>query len=79
MKRILLIVLGISLSFLSLYSQEKQSPLVFSLELSSKYMWRGIEYGTAPVVFPMLSCNYKAYTLWELMRLTALIRRWIWG
>ena len=66
MKRILLIVLGISLSFLSLYSQEKQSPLVFSLELSSKYMWRGIEYGTAPVVFPMLSCNYKGFSIYAL-------------
>lgn len=30
-----------------------------SLELTTKYMWRGIEYGTSPVVFPMLSYDYK--------------------
>lgn len=66
MKRIILIVLGISLSFLSLHSQEKQSPFAFSLELSSKYMWRGIEYGTAPVAFPMLSYNYKGFSAYAL-------------
>jgi len=26
----------------------KESPFSASLELSTKYMWRGIEYGTAP-------------------------------
>lgn len=30
----------------------KESPFSASLELSTKYMWRGIEYGTAPTVFP---------------------------
>lgn len=29
----------------------KDSPFSASLELSTKYMWRGIEYGTAPTVF----------------------------
>lgn len=29
----------------------KESPFSASLELSTKYMWRGIEYGTAPTVF----------------------------
>lgn len=32
----------------------KESPFSASLELSTKYMWRGIEYGTAPTVFPMI-------------------------
>ena len=27
---------------------QKKSPFSASLELSTKYMWRGIEYGTAP-------------------------------
>ena len=30
------------------------SPFSASLELTTKYMWRGIEYGTAPTVFPMI-------------------------
>lgn len=34
------------------------SPFHLSVELTSKYMWRGIEYGTSPVVFPML--NYQS-------------------
>lgn len=39
----------------------KKSHFDLSLELSSKYMWRGLEYGNAPVVFPMLSYNYKGF------------------
>lgn len=35
----------------------KDSPFSASLELSTKYMWRGIEYGTAPTVFPMIGYN----------------------
>lgn len=66
MKRIFLIMLGIALSFLSLHSQEKRSPFAFSLELASKYMWRGIEYGTAPVIFPMLSYSYKGFSVYAL-------------
>lgn len=37
----------------------KESPFSASLELSTKYMWRGIEYGTAPTVFPMI--GYTAH------------------
>lgn len=40
----------------------KDSNFNFSLELSSKYMWRGIEYGDAPVAFPSLSYTYKGFT-----------------
>ena len=31
--------------------EEKSSPFSVSLELTSKYMWRGIEYGNSPVIF----------------------------
>jgi len=37
------------------------SPFSASLELSTKYMWRGIEYGTAPTVFPMISYNTHGF------------------
>lgn len=65
MKRVFLALVFI-LSFHFLYSQERQSPFSASLELSSKYMWRGIEYGTAPVVFPMLSYTYKGFSVYAL-------------
>lgn len=34
---------------------EKSSPFGASVELSSKYLWRGQEYGEAPTIFPTLS------------------------
>ena len=37
------------------------SPFSASLELSTKYMWRGIEYGTAPTVFPMIGYNTHGF------------------
>lgn len=37
------------------------SPFSASLELTTKYMWRGIEYGTAPTVFPMIGYCYKDF------------------
>lgn len=61
MKRIIVIILSTIFTCLFSFSQEKTSPFGISLELSSKYMWRGIEYGDAPVVFPMLSYNYKGF------------------
>ena len=39
----------------------KESPFSASLELSTKYMWRGIEYGTAPTVFPMIGYNTDGF------------------
>lgn len=39
----------------------KESPFSASLELSTKYMWRGIEYGTAPTVFPMIGYNTHGF------------------
>lgn len=37
------------------------SPFSASLELTTKYMWRGVEYGTAPTVFPMIGYCYKGF------------------
>ena len=34
---------------------EKKSPFSASMELTSKYLWRGQEYGEAPTIFPTLS------------------------
>ena len=39
----------------------KESPFTASLELSTKYMWRGIEYGSAPTVFPMIVYNTHGF------------------
>lgn len=39
----------------------KDSPFSASLELSTKYMWRGIEYGTAPTVFPMIGYSTHGF------------------
>lgn len=33
-----------------------------ALEFSTKYMWRGIEYGDAPTVFPSLNVSYKNFS-----------------
>lgn len=37
------------------------SPFTASLELSTKYMWRGIEYGADPTVFPMIGYNTHGF------------------
>lgn len=37
-----------------------------SLEFTTKYMWRGIEYGTSPVFFPMLSYDYKGFNVYAM-------------
>lgn len=68
MKKVLPILLA-ALFSTSLFAQEEQkaaSPVSLSLELTSKYMWRGIEYGTSPVVFPALgyACGgFSAYAM----------------
>ncbi len=44
----------------------KDSPFSVSLELTTKYMWRGIEYGTGPVGFPMISYDYKGLNVFAM-------------
>lgn len=42
-------------NFLKAQEIEKKSPFGASVELTSKYLWRGQEYGEAPTIFPTLS------------------------
>ena len=42
-------------NFLKAQETEKKSPFGASVELTSKYLWRGQEYGEAPTIFPTLS------------------------
>lgn len=44
----------------------KSSPFSASLELTTKYMWRGIEYGTAPTLFPMLGYSTHGFNAFAL-------------
>ena len=44
----------------------KESPFSASLELSTKYLWRGIEYGTAPTVFPMIGYNTPGFNVFAM-------------
>lgn len=54
------------ISYVRSQSSLKESNILFSLELSGKYVWRGIEYGTAPLVFQMLSYNYKGFNVFAM-------------
>lgn len=67
MKKTLSVLLLSILSATLLHAQEqKTSPVSLSLELTSKYMWRGIEYGTSPVLFPALGFaegGFAAYAM----------------
>lgn len=61
MRRLALFIVA-SLCYLYVYSSNK-SPIGLSVEVSSKYMWRGIEYGTAPTIFPMISFNKAGFSV----------------
>ena len=55
MKRYLLFLLAfVSFGFLK---AQNTSNFHLGLTAQSKYMWRGIEYGTSPVLFPTISYN----------------------
>ncbi len=41
----------------------KESKFGLGLELSTKYIWRGQEYGTSPTMFPSLSYSNKGFTI----------------
>lgn len=62
-KRLSLSLILLWIFILSVHCKSKlgNSNFNLSFELSSKYMWRGIEYGDAPVAFPILSYNYKGF------------------
>ena len=60
MRRFFILVVSLVVIIPSLFANDSTkvaSPFSASLELSTKYMWRGIEYGTAPTVFPMIGYN----------------------
>lgn len=40
----------------------KDSPLSISLELTTKYMWRAIEYGDAPTSFAIINYEHKGFS-----------------
>lgn len=41
----------------------KESKFGLGLELSTKYIWRGQEYGTSPTMFPSLSYSNKGFSI----------------
>ena len=51
------------IAFFPMVSNAESKILNLSLELSSKYMWRGMEYGTSPTLFPMLSFNKAGFNI----------------
>lgn len=71
MKHLTITIVAIAAFATGALAQEASSPFSASLELSSKYMWRGQEYGTAPVLFPTVgyeiggfsACATGAYTV----------------
>lgn len=69
MKKLLLIVAMLtSVSAVAQTSDEgdnqKTSHFTASLELQTKYMWRGIEYGTAPTLLPSLSYSIAGFSVY---------------
>lgn len=42
----------------------RNSPFGLSLELSTKYLWRGIEYGDAPIAFATIDYGHKGFGAW---------------
>lgn len=73
MKRKTFILLFLFVTLLVNAQEEKEensSPFSVSLELTSKYMWRGIEYGNSPVIFPSVtfaSHGISAYAMGGLL------------
>lgn len=65
-KRILLLALMMSVLSMNAQEAEKSSPFVASVELASKYLWRGQEYGEAPTIFPMLGFNTGGLSIYAI-------------
>ncbi len=67
MKKLLsFIIISLVLPFSAMAREKGESPFSASLELSTKYMWRGIEYGTGPVAFPMISYDHKGLNVFAM-------------
>ena len=54
-KTILMLLLMAAFTTTNAQETEKKSPFNGSVELTTKYLWRGQEYGEAPTFFPTLS------------------------
>lgn len=67
MRKLFIIAIATLLGITNVTAQEqKDSPFSVSLELSTKYMWRGIEYGDAPTVFPSINYTYKGFNAYAM-------------
>lgn len=63
MKRILLL----TFAFMTIWiisNAQKNSNFHMELSAQSKYMWRGIEYGTSPVLFPAISYAHNGFYIY---------------
>lgn len=61
----------LSLLFLLVFTSQasqaqQQHPFSLGVELSTKHVWRGIEFGTAPVIFPQINFQKKGWTAYLL-------------
>jgi len=65
-RRDFIILSAIMLSALTVNAQEseKNSPFSASVELTSKYLWRGQEYGEAPAIFPTLGYTTGGFCIY---------------
>lgn len=63
-KILFFVVFLISVISLNAQETEKSSPFGASVELASKYLWRGQEYGEAPTIFPTLSFSTRGLSVY---------------
>lgn len=67
MNRTLILLLIICMPIISTYADDsipsnKNWPFSISLELTTKYMWRAIEYGDAPTSFAIINYEHKGFS-----------------
>lgn len=67
MKRTLVLLLIICVPIISIYADDSipsnnDSPFSISLELTTKYMWRAIEYGDAPTSLAIINYEHKGFS-----------------
>ena len=65
-KKILFLSLLLCVSSVWSKTALKESNFNIGVELTSKYIWRGLEYGNAPVLFGNLGYNYKGFNAYVL-------------
>lgn len=62
MKRIIIIIASAILASVTV-SAQTESNFNLGVELQTKYLWRGQEYGTSPAVFPSVGYSYKGFSV----------------